>query len=222
VTVYLKDASYAGTQRLLDELRRYQEARLSPLGLELRCAGDVAVSQALIAGIVGTEVSSVLGSLLGILVVTSVLGRSLRWGPWCTVPCVLAVLVNFAAMGWIGVPLGVATSMFSSIVLGIGVDFAIHLLEAIRREQAVPGAGPHATARALGAAGPAIAADAAAVALGFGVLAASSLPATARLGGLLALSLASALLATFVVLPALLGGDPQMTTRRPRSTGGGA
>jgi hypothetical protein len=199
VTVYLKDASFAGTQRLIDELRRYEAQHLAPLGIELRLAGDVAVSQALIAGIVGTEVRSVLGSILGVFLVTSLLGRSLLWGLWCVVPCLFAVLVNFAVMGWLGVPLGVATSMFSSIVLGIGVDYAIHLLEESRRVESL--------ARALGAAGPAIAADAAAVALGFGVLLLSSVPATARLGGLLALSLGSALLATFVVLPALLGGE---------------
>ncbi|MCH8150383.1 MAG: MMPL family transporter [Planctomycetes bacterium] len=37
------------------------------------------------------------------------------------------------AMGLFGVPLGVATSMFAGMTLGIGVDYAIHLLERYRR-----------------------------------------------------------------------------------------
>ena len=32
-------------------------------------------------------------------------------------------------MGWAGIPLGVATSMFAAMTLGIGVNCAIHLLE---------------------------------------------------------------------------------------------
>jgi len=101
--------------------------------MHLSFAGDVAVSQTLIRAIVRTQVISLLGSLLGILVITTIMGRSLAWGALCVLPCALAVLVNFAIMGWVGMPLGVATSMFSGMTLGIGVDFAIHLLERYRR-----------------------------------------------------------------------------------------
>lgn len=54
-----------------------------------------------------------------------VFSRSLRWGVYCVLPSALAVVINFAVMGWFGIPLGVATSMFAGMMLGIGVDFAI-------------------------------------------------------------------------------------------------
>ena len=38
-------------------------------------------------------------------------------------PASLAVLWLFGLMGWLGIPLGVATSMFCAITLGIGVDY---------------------------------------------------------------------------------------------------
>ena len=104
------------------EIRSYEKEHLTPLGIRVGFAGDVAVSQSLIQGIVRTQLQSLFWSLVGIWAVTTVLGRSLRWGIYCVLPSALAVLINFAVMGWMGIPLGVATSMFAGMTLGIGVD----------------------------------------------------------------------------------------------------
>jgi predicted RND superfamily exporter protein len=93
-------------------------------------------------------------------------------------------------MGWAGIPLGVATSMFCAISLGIGEDYAIHFL--VRREQAVAAGEAEPTRIAILEAGPAILWDALAIALGFGLLAASRVPANRRLGLLVGLALAAA------------------------------
>ena len=204
VTVFLEDANFVATARLMDSIREYEEEHLAPHGMSLSFAGDVAVSQTLIEAIVTTQVRSLLGSLIGIVAVTALLGRSLRWGVLCVLPCALAVLVNFAAMGVAGMPLGVATSMFTGMTLGIGVDYAIHLMERCRRSRARGLELDAALADAVGATGPAIVIDAIAVALGFGVLMLSQVPANARLGGLVVLSIINCLAATLLLLPALL------------------
>src|SRR6185436_12746977 len=128
-TVFLKDANFQDTAQLMRDLRAYERERLAPKGIKLGFAGDVAVSQSLIKGIVTTQLQSLFWSLAGIYAVTALLGRSLRWGIYCVLPSALAVLINFAVMGWMNIPLGVATSMFAAMTLGIGVDFATHLLE---------------------------------------------------------------------------------------------
>lgn len=202
VTAFLKDSNYEATARLMDDLRAYERERLAPHGLRLGFAGDVAVSQALIGAIVTTQVRSLVLSLLGIFALTALLGRSLRRGLLCVIPPGLAVLVSFAAMGWLGIPLGVATSMFAAMTLGVGVDYAVHLLEHYRRAARMAGA--EATAEALAATGPAIVTDTLGVGISFGVLLLSQVPANARLGGLLALSLLVCLAATLLVLPALI------------------
>ena len=115
-----------------------------------------------------------------------------------------SVLVNFAAMGWFGIPLGVATSMFAAMTLGIGVDFAIHVLEgfdAARREGALPEA---ALAASLSRTGPAVVVNTLAIALGFGVLMLSQVPANARLGSLTILGIVNCLIVSMLLLPALL------------------
>lgn len=204
VTVYLKNANFVDVRALMDAIRAYEDEHLKANGITLGFAGDVAVSQTLIDAIVETQVLSLLGSLLGILAVTAMLGRSLRWGLLCVLPCGLTVLADFAVMGWIGMPLGVATSMFAGMTLGIGVDFAIHLLERYRLAQKSGLAPQAAITDALTVAAHAIVVDGMAVGLGFGILTLSQVPANARLGALLALSVLCCMATTLLLLPPLL------------------
>jgi hypothetical protein len=204
VTVLMKNANFVGTARLMRDIREYERTNLASHGISLSFAGDVAVSQTLIDAIVGTQVVSVLGSLVGDFLVTAILGRSLIFGLLCILPSSLAVLLNFAVMGWVGMPLGVATSMFSAMTLGIGVDYAIHLLERYRLSRKGGLDVRRAMTEAVATTGSAICVDTLAVCLGFGILALSQVPANARLGGLLVLSLVNCFVATMLILPAIL------------------
>ena len=208
VTVLLKNANYADTARLMEAVRSYERERLAPRDIRISFAGDVAVSQVLIRSIVSTQTGSLLLSLVGILVVTSVIGGSLRVGIYSVLPCALAVLGIFAFMGGYGLPLGVATSMFAGIVLGVGVDYAIHLLARFRRSRAAGSDPETALAESLRVVGPAVLIDAAVVGCGFAVLTLSAVPANARLGGLAVLSIVGCLAASLVLLPALVGVWP--------------
>ena len=214
VTVFLKDSNYAATRRLMAEVRDHERQALAPHGLSLGFAGDVAVSQALIGAVVSAQVGSLALSLLGIFAGTAWLLRSARQGFYCVLPVTLAVLLSFAAMGWLGIPLGVATSMFASMTLGVGVDSSLHLLETIDRlrNQGLPRAA--ALPAALAATGPAILIDTLSTSLGFAVLLLSQVPANYRLGGLLSLSLLAGFAATLLIVPALLAGA---SGRRPHA-----
>lgn len=215
VTVFLKDANFQDTARLMDSLEDYAAGHLESNGIRMRFAGDVAVSQTLIGAIVTTQVQSLLISLVGVMIVASLLGRSVLFGILAVTPCALAVLGNFALMGLTGMPLGVATSMFAGMTLGIGVDFAVHTLARYRRERAAGADTKQAVVTSMTMVGPAIVIDACAVAIGYGVLTLSQVPANARLGALVVFSLAGCLLATLFVLPALLRVIDEKRTRNP-------
>jgi predicted RND superfamily exporter protein len=210
ITVFLKGSNYADTRRLMAEVRAWERSHLTR-DVRLDFAGDVAVSQALIEAVVSTQVGSLALALASIFALTALLGRSLRWGLYCVLPSTLAVLLNFAVMGWLGIPLGVATSMFAGMTLGIGVDYAIHLLSRLDRARADGLAGEAALSAALGSSGPAILIDTLAVGLGFGTLLLSQVPANVRLGGLLLLSLFVCFAATVTLVPALLARRSERT-----------
>jgi len=203
-TVFLKDANFVDTARLMDDLRAYEQEHLAPLGINLGFAGDVAVSQSLIGNIVATQMRSLIWSLAGILAVTAFFGGSLRWGFFCLLPSLLAVVIKFAVMGWAGIPLGVATSMFAAMTLGIGVNCAIHLLGSCQQALAADASPATALSRALEWTGPPALINTLAMSLGFGMLLLSQVPANARLGLLLVLGLVNCFFASLLLLPALL------------------
>ncbi|HEX2254487.1 MAG TPA: MMPL family transporter [Thermoanaerobaculia bacterium] len=204
INVYLRGSTYAGSERLVAALADHERRHLAPAGLRLRLAGDVALSRALIAAVVSTQTTSLLLSLGLIFAVVALAGRTWRWGAVALLPPGAAVLLAFSAMGWLGVPLGVATSMFAGMVLGVGVDQAIHLLSRLRQVRRGGAAGAEAVATAVADVGPAVLTDALAVGLGFGVLTLSAVPANERLGALLVLAVGTCLAITLLVLPGLL------------------
>jgi predicted RND superfamily exporter protein len=215
VTIFLKDANYQDTAVLMERIRSYAARHLAPLGAKLDFAGDVAVSQAMIPAIVDTQVTSVLLALLTSLGAVWIATRSLSTSLLTIGPVSVAVLWVFGGMGWAGIPLGVATSMFCSISLGIGVDYAIHYLDRLR--PMAGGASAATPLEAIAEAGPAIVVDTAAIALGFGLLAISQVPANARFGGLVALALVASCVLTLAGLGALLawGEGQDLDSTRP-------
>ncbi|MEM7480040.1 MAG: MMPL family transporter [Acidobacteriota bacterium] len=196
VTLFLKAANFRDTASLMRFAESQAERILAPLGGEIAFAGDVAVSQAMIPAIVRTQVLSVITALLGALLTATLIYGSLRTGLLVVTPAALAVLWIFGVMGWLGIPLGVATSMFCAIVLGVGVDFALHFYEQSLRGTAEGRTDP--VESALRATGPAILADTFALALGFGVLLASQVPSNARLGVLVSAALIASSVLTLV------------------------
>ena len=197
VTIFLEGANYRDTAAIMAAVRDYQRERFSPAGVELGFAGDIAVSQSMIPSIVETQVGSLGLALLGMALAVAVFWRSPTVGLWVLGPVSIGVLWALGGMGWAGVPLGVATSMFCAIALGLG-DYSVHFVEEVRRARVAGAAEPALAAVAV--TGPSIVADTLAIGAGFGLLAFSRVPANARLGTLVAVSLAASCVLTLAGL----------------------
>jgi len=122
--------------------------------------------------------------------------RSPRWAAIVLAPVAAATLLLFGALGWAGIPLGIATSMFAALNLGAGVDFAVQYVYAYRRERSV--------VAALATTGRGLRWNAVVLALGIAVLALSAVKPNASLGLLLAAAMLVSYGATLALLPALL------------------
>lgn len=216
VNVFLKNANYRETQRLIDDIRAWDGFKTHRV--EMAVAGDVAVSQAMIPAIVRSQVSSLLWALVSAFFILIVLLRSLRLAFVGILPASLAVACAFGLMGWLQIPLGVATSMFCAITLGIGVDYAIHFVAA--RQRAREQGEENVDVSALRDAGPPILTDMAVIALSFAWMTLSRVPANGRLGVLVAIALGLSCVFTLLGLPA--GWQAVRSTEARRSREGAA
>ena len=117
---------------------------------------------------------------------------------------VLPVVLVFGVMGWVGIPLDIATATVGAIVLGIVVDDTIHVLH--RYGQARAG-GANAVAAAettIREAGPSVVLTSLVVGAGFAVMIAASTTGIAYFGLVATLAIIGALIADLLLLPLLL------------------
>jgi len=196
ISIYLKDANYQETAILMAAIDEYVKVHLSPLDIQLKFSGDVAVSQSMIPAIVHTQVTSLLLAFINAFLICAIFYRSIWNGLLATLPAMMGVLWVFGIMGWVGMPLGIATSMFCCITLGVGVDYSIHYLEVYRKEGCA--------LQAIEKVGPAITIDAVAIAFGFGILIFSQVQSNARFGFLIAIGVTISCLLTLVGLGTIL------------------
>ncbi len=202
--VFVRNADFARGR----ELRNYLNERLPPLaarhGVRAHVSGDVPAGLAVVEAIVGNQLESI-GWTAALIAVTLVIAfRSLRWTLVVMTPIAAATVLLFAALGYAGLPLGIATSMFAALTLGAGVDFALHYCYAYRRERRAGRDHDGAVLATVATAGRGVLWNALVLALGFLVLAFSALKPNASLGLLLAAAMVVSCGATVAFLPELL------------------
>jgi hypothetical protein len=139
-----------------------------------------------------------------VAVLLAVAYRRLRETLASLVPIALtiATLLGFIAIS--GIQLNLLTAVVSSIVLGVGIDYAIHFVAAIdiaRRD------GPGYVYRAIDGAGRPIVANALGIAIALTALWLSPLAIHAQVSTIMWVGMITAGLTALVVLPALLPRD---------------
>lgn len=124
-------------RRKLDEVVR---RHFDPQAVEVRIGGSAERGRVLIESIVTSQGASVATSLLLSLFVLGI--ASGRWGRslWCIAANVWALLLTLGAAGWLGLEMGVATSSFLAVGVGVGLDYGIHLAFHHRSEEGGDGA----------------------------------------------------------------------------------
>lgn len=164
-------------------------------------SGQPVLHRGLSRSVTSNQLKSLGGSLLVVFVILTLLLRSVSSGLLATAPTALTVLVVYGTMGALGVHLDIGTSMVGSIIVGAGVDYAVHLLAAWECGSDEPLSA--AVRRAIDSTGHAIWTNALMVAMGFYVLTLGDARPLRNVGGLTAVAMIVAALATFVVIPVL-------------------
>lgn len=192
------------TKRLLARIDEYIAAHFSP---ELkvtptgRAQDIVRTSDYIVTGLI----RSMLTAVVPIWLLAAVIFRSPAAGFFGIATTAIGLVLNFGVMGWFGIPLDIATTLISSIAIGIGVDDAMHYLLRLRRTMRRGETDPaRAMAVTLAETGRAILFTSATMVLGFSIFMVASFRPVAYFGGLTALSMITTSVAALLVVPVLL------------------
>jgi len=199
-----------GTRQILDKVQGYiarefsPDLKVTPTG---RAQNIVRTSDYIVKGLL----KSILTATVFIFIISSLALRSAMAGLFSILTVSVALLLNFGVMGWFGIPLDIATTLISSIAIGIGVDDSIHFILRYKRTMSENGTDPAlATIATVKSAGQPILNTSIALILGFSALCVASFKPVIYFGSLTALSMVTTTIGALFILPAAI------TIVRPR------
>ena len=178
-------------------------AGLDPTLCRFEQAGMHVIYRNLDQSLLSSQIHSLLLSLVFILIIVTLLLRSLKGGLIGLIPIVFTLIVIFGFMGYSGIPLDIATVLVAGVSIGIGIDYSIHFLVRFRTEQKRMSV-KSAVQETLKTTGKGIFVNMITVAGGFFIFIFAELVPLQRFGILVALTMLSSGFATLYLLPAVL------------------
>ena len=154
--------------------------------------------------IVTSQIQGFLTAFAVIGAVMCLLFRSFKTGFISMIPNVSPVVLTLGVMGWLGLMLDYTTVSIAAVAMGIAVDDTIHLVLRYRHEFRKLGSYEEALAVSMQDVGRALAITSTVLVFGFLVLVFSTLASQAQYGILLATTIVTALVADFLLMPALV------------------
>jgi len=195
-TNMLTEEVFAYTQ----ELNQFSKENIRS-NVKMNITGMIVVIRDLIIMIVNSTIFSITFSLIIIGIISSIFFKRILWGVLAVIPLTSAVIINFGFMGYFGIELSHITAILSSIIIGVGVDFAIHYVAQFRRLSRTVSP-EDLSQEVVDDVGYAIILDAGSN-MGFGALLFSAFLPVKYIGGLMVFAMVSTSLGTLTVLAAL-------------------
>jgi predicted RND superfamily exporter protein len=188
---------------VVSDVREYAKTVL-PADVKMQFAGFGQIMVSSTDEIVNGQITSLTMATVLITAVMILLFRSVLVALLGIVPLALTILINFAAMDVLSMPIDIGTALISGIVFGIGVDYAIHFLAALKRATASGQTLEQALSSTVSSVSRPIVVNSISLALGFCVLMASSYGVTSHLGVMIGATMVICALLTLMILPVLV------------------
>jgi predicted RND superfamily exporter protein len=157
----------------------------------------------LVNAVVRGQIISLFLSILLVAVVVMLLFKSFIAGFYAAVRLIAALVSLFSLMGFLNIKLDMITTMLSSIMIGVGVDYTIHFLWRYREERRNLDK-KEAVIKTLTTSGRGITFNALSVIVGFSILFVSGFLPVQFFAFLVTVSIATCLIGALLILPALV------------------
>jgi uncharacterized protein len=173
-----------------------------PDGWSYSIGGGTTIALVLSELVTKSQYYSLIGALVIVWLIVTIMFRSPIAGLLGLIPVAFALMGIFSLMALLNFSLDIVTSLLASLAIGIGVDYAIHYMNAYKR--CITDGDPNPLATVYRTTGAAIFYNALSVAVGFlGLLISRFIPIQ-QLGILFSVSMICACLASLIVLPMVL------------------
>ena len=208
-------------ETVVASLDEYLAANPAPHGVKAEWFGltfiNVIWQDKMVVGMLG----SFMGSFVVVLIMMTVLFRSLLFGLLSMIPLTLTVGMIYGVIGLIGKDYDMPVAILSSMSLGLAIDYAIHFLARSRDAVAKTGNWLSAIKEVYGEPARAISRNAIVLSAGFLPLLAAPLVPYQTVGIFIATIVLSAGAATLIILPALVTLFKGPLFKRERAQAGG-
>ena len=207
IRVNIDTGLYSENKRVIDTVQVYIDENFNEAGvIKATLSGRVNLNYNWVGNIGESHFLSV-GIALGlVLIMSALLFRSVIAGVFSLIPVMSSILIIYAVMGLFDIWLGIGTSMFASVAIGLGVDFAIHTIDRIKLLFAERSSESfdETIAKLFPSTGRALLFNFLAIGLGFGVLMFSDVVPLFRFGAIVLFAISTSFIASMTLLPALI------------------
>lgn len=204
VRVTLNTGAYSENKVVVVAMDQYLREQFNDDRVTATLSGRVNLTYHWIKDLGRSHFTGVAIALLLVWLVSSLLFSSALAGTFALIPVAISILLVYSAMVFFAIPLGVGTSMFAAVAIGLGVDFAIHTIDRLRSLYRQTQDMDHTLALFYPSTGRALFFNLLAIALGFGVLISSKVVPLNNFGTIVAISVTTCFLVSMTLLPALV------------------
>ncbi len=204
IQALVKDTSSEGTASLLAAIERYEEENFAGIKIKSTDTGIIVLIDALADMIIKGQIKGLIFALITVFIIVFLLLHSLKGSILSVLLIALVSLINFGVMGWAGIALDIVTVLISSIGVGVGIDYSIHIYSRYLEEFKAGLSVREAIVKSIETTGKSIISNAAAVISGFIILVFSSFPPFKYFGILVSLIMFVAATGAMLFIPAML------------------
>jgi len=175
-----------------------------PTGVKFGITGQPIIRMTIFDLLKRDAVTTLIVSAVIILLLLFIMERTYTHALLVFAPLSLGLVWTMGTLGWLGIPLSVATVGLSSMILGLGVEYGVFVLTRYNDERDKNISQLESMKTTVHAIGTAVIGSGLTTIVGFGVLSFATVPMMQHLGQTLALGIAYCLLAALFVNPVFI------------------
>ncbi|WP_017981052.1 efflux RND transporter permease subunit [Methanocaldococcus villosus] len=190
--------------RILKQVKSYMYESPFPPGVEVIYTGTPPLRELLYNLMKESQTFTTVVGLVAILIILFLYFKKPISSFLPLIPVAISVIWTGGVMGLLGIPLDMATAGIGSLILGLGIDYGIHLMHRYNEEKRKGLPVDKAIEIAVVETGSAVMATTATTVAGFLALVLAPLPMMVNLGKVCALGITFCMIVVLTLLPSLL------------------